>query len=114
MHKNLVAGSGMEVESRRQVKARTAVGLSVLIALLGAITLASAPQLHEKLHAVGPQHECAATIIASGSYETAVSPPVLATIPNVPISSAFLPPRIERGIAAVPTSILEHAPPAQS
>jgi hypothetical protein len=96
------------------VKARTAIGLSVLVALLRAITLASAPQLHEKLHAIGPQHECAATIIASGSYENAVSPPVLATLPNVPISSAFLLPEIERVTAAVPTSILEHAPPAQS
>jgi hypothetical protein len=96
------------------MKARAAIGLSVLIALLGAITLASTPQLHAKLHPVGPQHECAATIIASGSYENAVAPPALATVSTVPVCSAFIPWRIECVVTPVPTSILEHAPPAQS
>ena len=57
------------MESRRQMKACARVGISVLFAFFVALTLASSPRLHERLHKVDSQHACAATMIASGNCE---------------------------------------------
>src|SRR5438874_10367426 len=46
--------------------------LLLLAAFLCALTVASSPRLHEKLHHIGRHHECAATLLASGSCEQAV------------------------------------------
>jgi len=93
------------------MKARAGIAISVVVAFFAALTLASAPQLHEKLHKVGAQHECAATMIASGNYEHGAPPAITAEAQESPISPAFLPPRFQFVIAAVPCFILEHAPP---
>jgi hypothetical protein len=100
------------MESRRQMKARAGIGISVVIAFLAALTIASSPQLHERLHKVDSQHECAATIIASGKCEHTASPQLVPKLENAPNSPAFLPKRFQFVVASVPSSIQEHAPPA--
>jgi len=94
------------------MKACARVGISVLVAFFVALTLASSPQLHEKLHNVDSHHECAATMIAAGNCEHSAPPAVPPKNHNLPISPAFLPQRFQFVVAAVPSSIQEHAPPA--
>jgi len=100
------------MESRRQMKACARVGISVLFAFFVALTLASSPQLHEKLHKPGAHHECAASMIASGDCEHAASPQLVPNRENAPNSPAFLPQQFQFVVASVPSSIQEHAPPA--
>ncbi len=97
------------MESRREMRAR--VGISVLFAFFTALTIASLPQLHEKLHKIDSQHACAATIIASGNCEHTASPQLVPKLENAPNSLAFLPRRFQFVVAPVPSSIQEHAPP---
>jgi hypothetical protein len=94
------------------MKACARVGISLLFAFFVALTLASSPQLHEKLHKPGAHHECAATLIASGNCEDSASPSVAPKGNNFPVLSALLPQRFQFVVASVPSSIQEHAPPA--
>jgi hypothetical protein len=94
------------------MKARAGIGIGVVIAFFTALTIASSPRLHEKLHKAGPHHECAATLIASGNCEHSVPPSVAPKSYNFPVSPAFLPQRFQFVVASVPSSIQEHAPPA--
>ena len=94
------------------MKPRACIGLSVLIGFFAALTLASSPQLHEKLHKIDSQHACAATIIASGNCEHTASPQLVPKLENAPNSPAFLAKRFQFVVASVPSSIQEHAPPA--
>jgi|SRR5437773_8788850 hypothetical protein len=100
------------MESRRQMKACARVGISVLFAFFVALTLASSPRLHERLHKVDSQHACAATMIASGNCEHAAPPQLSPKLENAPNSPAFLPKRFQFVVASVPSSVQEHAPPA--
>jgi hypothetical protein len=93
------------------MKPRAFIGIGVVAAFFAALTIASSPKLHQKLHKVGPQHECAATLIASGSCEHSAPPQGAPKLENAPNSPAFLPQRFQRVIASVPSSIQEHAPP---
>src|SRR5207237_2151214 len=86
--------------------------LPLLGAFLCALAVASSPRLHEKLHRVDRHHECAATLLAKGNCEQADAPQVSPTIENAPLGRAFLSPRYELAVALVPSSILEHGPPA--
>jgi len=99
------------MESRRQMKGCARVGLNVLFAFFIALTLASSPQLHEKLHKIDSQHACAATMIAAGNCEHTAPSQDAPKLENAPNSPAFLPQRFQSVIAAVPSSIQEHAPP---
>ena len=93
------------------MKARAGIGISIVIAFFTALTVASSPQLHEKLHKVGTHHECAATMIASGNCEHTAPPAVTPKIQEAPVSPAFLGQHFRCVIAAVPSSVQEHAPP---
>jgi hypothetical protein len=94
------------------MKPRAFIGIGTVIAFFAALTIASSPQLHEKLHRHGPQHECAATLIASGKCEHAASPQSVPKLEHAPNSPAFLPKRFQFVVASAPSSIQEHAPPA--
>ena len=94
------------------MKARAGIGIGVVIAFFTALTIASSPQLHEKLHKVDSQHACAATMIASGNCEHSVPPQLVPKLENAPNSPAFLPKRFQFVVASVPSSVQEHAPPA--
>jgi hypothetical protein len=106
-----LAQIGSQGKSPPGMKPRTCIGLSVLIGFFAALTLASSPQLHEKLHKVGTHHECAATMIASGNCEHSAPPAVTPEIQEAPVSPAFLGQHFRFVIAAVPSSVQEHAPP---
>jgi hypothetical protein len=93
------------------MKPRAFIGIGIVIAFFAALTVASSPKLHEKLHKQSPQHECAATILASGNCEHSAPPQGAPKLENAPNSPAFLPQRRQAVIATVPSSIQEHAPP---
>jgi hypothetical protein len=93
------------------MKVRASIGISIVVAFLAALTIASSPKLHEKLHKVGTHHECAATMIASGSCEHTAPPAVTPTIQDALVSPAFLAQHFRFVVASVPSSIQEHAPP---
>jgi hypothetical protein len=99
------------VESRGAMKLRASISLGVFVAFVAALTLASSPQLHEQLHQVNSQHQCAATLVASGSYHHA-APPVLAATALSPSTPAFTPENSELVLATASSSVLEHAPPS--
>jgi hypothetical protein len=82
--------------------------------MLCAIALSAAPKLHERIHNVTTQHECAVTLFASGNCEHAVCDLVPLEANLLPPSAAFLPQRLSIFVAPVKMSILEHAPPAHS
>ena len=79
------------------------------------IGLSAAPQLHEWLHKTerSANHECAATLLASGSWEYSAGEPILTQPHRAAIASSFIKPDC-RVIARAESSILEHAPPALS
>jgi hypothetical protein len=86
--------------------------LGCICSFLFAIALSVAPQLHSRLHPTsGANHECAATLIASGHCEHNAPPQGAPKLENAPNSPAFLPQRLQSVIASVPSSIQEHAPP---
>src|SRR5437868_14854164 len=94
-------------------QARGILALPLVAAFLCALTVASSPRLHEQLHRVDRHHECAATLLARGNCEHAAAPRLTPTIENGPVALAFLSTRWELATAATPSSILEHAPPAE-
>ena len=100
---------------REQVRA--AVAGSLLGALLFALCLSASPSLHARFHpdAASSSHECAVTLIASGKYEEATSPPLF--IAFQPASHFESIPALAPVWVAAPflgASVFEHAPPALS
>lgn len=94
------------------MKVRAAIGIHIIVAIFAALTLASAPQLHERLHGAGTQHECAATLIRAGNVHHAAPPPIVAARISAPEISFILFRDSELIRVATRSSILEHAPPA--
>lgn len=93
---------------------RAMIAAIVLCGVALTIGLAAAPQLHSWLHKTDDSsHECAATLMSNGSWNHSTCPPVLTAPQAVPVSPAFVRPGV-RVIARVQSSILEHAPPANS
>jgi hypothetical protein len=87
---------------------------ALMVAILCAIALSAAPKLHERIHSVTTQHECAVTLFTSGNCEHAACDQVPLEAKPLPPSATFLPPRLSIFIAPVEMSILEHAPPSHS
>src|SRR5213595_4185169 len=70
-------------------------GATVLLlaaAIVLMLALSVAPNLHERLHpAAAPLHECAVTLIASGScHHTAAAPLMIAPVPAVQFSKILV------------------------
>src|SRR5437016_11495331 len=86
-------------------------------AFLWALALSASPQLHQRVHkdANRVEHSCAATMIASGSYDHAAHPPVVSA-PDfalqfskiLALSSTWVQPLF------LGAHIFAHAPPAHS
>lgn len=95
-----------------QLRATFAALLLAAVAL--ALGLSASPQLHQRLHQDSnwTSHECAATLLSSGSVEhSAVG--LLALEPErVPRGPALAVVRCPRRAARLAFSLLEHAPPA--
>jgi hypothetical protein len=94
---------------------RAIVAAGFIVALLFALVLSAAPQLHERIHQpTGSTHECAVTLLTSGSCQhTPCAAIAIAPQPPKPLSTPvhrhfqLVGPRLE-------FSLLEHAPPAIS
>jgi len=94
---------------------RAIVAGGLTIALFCAITLSVSPQLHERFHPDAKQrnHECAVTLIGSGScHHTTAAPLVVAPVPIQQFSKipALSPIWVESPFLGA--SVFEHAPPA--
>jgi hypothetical protein len=79
------------------------------------LALSAAPRLHERVHGSrgAPNHECAVTLLATGSCEQ-TSVDAIAIAPNQPPAfSTLVFSRLEFQDARL-FSLLEHAPPAIS
>jgi hypothetical protein len=94
---------------------RAFVAAFVSAGFLWALALSASPQLHQLVHkdANRAEHNCAVTMMASGSYDHAANPPL--------ISAADLAPQFSKIPALIPrwvqspflgACIFEHAPPA--
>lgn len=94
------------------------VTASALIgALVFALTLAAAPHLHASLHkeSGARNHECAVTLVASGSYEHSAAPVVLvAPEPAAYVATVSTDTSVWVAAPFLGASIFEHAPPALS
>jgi hypothetical protein len=106
-----LAESLASAKSPAGMKPRAFIGIAIVVAFFTALTIASSPRLHEKLHKAGPHHECAVTLIAAGNCEHTAPPQLVPKLENAPNSPAFLPKRFQSVIASVPSSAQEHAPP---
>jgi hypothetical protein len=93
---------------------RGAIAGWVCAAFLSALALSVSPQWHELLHpnAKAAQHECAVTLIGSGSYQHTAAPLVTAPVPALQFS--FVPALHPVWVASpfLGARIFEHAPPA--
>lgn len=96
------------------MRLRAITGFALFTAFLAALSLASAPRLHEQLHPFSAHHECAATMIAAGNYEHSATPSLNAASQTIPGSPALLASASRVSVSPVPSSILEHAPPLAS
>jgi hypothetical protein len=85
-------------------------------AIVVAAALSAAPQLHDWLHKVRDQsnHECAATMMSSGSVEHSPCEPPPTCREDEPATHTFRAQPFARVLALLGVSLLEHAPPAQS
>jgi hypothetical protein len=102
--------------ARSRNHGRAFVAVCVFAAFLWALALSASPQLHQLVHkdANRVEHNCAATMITSGSYDHAVQSPLLdapatavqfskiAALTSCWVQSPFL-----------GACIFEHAPPAR-
>jgi hypothetical protein len=85
---------------------------AAIVLMLG---LSVAPNLHERLHPTSATlHDCAVTLIASGScHHTAAAPLAIAPATVVPFKIPALNP-VWVAAAFLSARIFEHAPPAHS
>jgi len=94
---------------------RAIVAAGFIGALLFALVLSAAPQLHERIHQpTGSTHECAVTLLTSGNC--AHTPfDVITIAPPLPRPvSQFSQPGFQLVSPRLDFSLLEHAPPALS
>jgi len=106
----------MSTFARSRNHGRSFVATCVFAAFLWALALSVSPQLHQRVHkdAGRADHNCAATMIASGSYDHAAHVPLVsAPVPLIHFSkiSALTPQWVQSPFLGA--SIFEHAPPAR-
>jgi hypothetical protein len=94
---------------------RTAV-LVLAAAIVLTLGLSAAPNLHERLHPTAASlHECAVTLIVSGScHHSAAAPLMIAPVPAVQFSKILVLNPVWVESPFLGTRVLEHAPPAHS
>ena len=94
---------------------RGAIAGWICVAFLSALALSVSPQWHELLHpnAKAAQHECAVTLIGSGTYQQATPGPFVAA-PVPALQFCFIPALHPVWVASpfLGARIFEHAPPA--
>ena len=94
---------------------RASFAALLLAAITYALGLAAAPQLHDWLHHSDQSaHQCAATLLSSGSVEHFAVEPAAKAPERVPVLQTFSSAELPRIILRLSSSLLEHAPPALS
>jgi hypothetical protein len=81
-----------------------------------ALALSASPQLHQRVHPDSnrAEHNCVATMIASGSYDHAAHPPLVsAPVPAIQFSEIPALTRCWVQSLFLAACIFEHAPPAR-
>jgi len=101
---------------KRCTTARASVAVFVFAAFLWALTLSASPQLHQRVHkdANCAEHNCAVTMMASGSYDHgAHTVLVSAPVPALQFSKipALTPCWVQSPFLGA--CIFEHAPPVR-
>jgi len=106
----------MSTFARSHNGARAIVAGFVSAAFLWALALSASPQLHQWTHtdANRVEHNCAATMIASGSYDHFAPAPLLSAAPLTQVAKipSLTPQWVESPF--LEARIFEHAPPAYS
>jgi len=94
----------MSTFARSTNHGRALIAICVSGAFLWALALSASPQLHQRVHpdAGRVEHNCAVTMIASGSYNPAVQFSIIPALTPCWVQSPFL-----------GACIFEHAPPAR-
>ncbi|HEU0274038.1 MAG TPA: hypothetical protein VFQ83_05885 [Candidatus Udaeobacter sp.] len=107
----------MSTFARSTNHGRAFVATCVGAAFLWAIALSVSPQLHQRFHsdAGRVEHNCAATMIASGSYDHAAAPPFV-TAPLPAIQFSEIPALTACWVQSLflGACIFEHAPPTRA
>jgi hypothetical protein len=104
----------MSTFARSNNCARALVAALVSVGFLWTLALSASPQLHQRIHkdANRVEHNCAVTMIASGSYDHAAHLPLVGVpVPSVHFSKipALTPQWVESPFLGA--CIFEHAPP---
>jgi hypothetical protein len=108
------ARCAMSTSARSNNCGRAFLAVLVSAGFLWALALSVSPQLHQRVHtdASRVEHNCAATMIASGSYDHASHPPLIsAPAPSIQFSEipALTPCWVQSPFLGA--RIFEHAPP---
>jgi len=107
----------MSTFARSTNRARAFIAICISTAFLWALALSASPQLHQRVHkdANRVEHNCAVTMIASGSYNHSAHVPLVSVpVPSVQFSKipALTPQWVESPFLGA--CIFEHAPPARA
>jgi hypothetical protein len=106
----------MSTFARSNNYGRAFVAVFVSVGFLCALALSASPQLHQRVHkdANRAEHNCAATMIASGSYDHAAHAP-LVSAPAPAIQFSKIPVLTPCWVQSpfLGACIFEHAPPAR-
>jgi hypothetical protein len=90
------------------------VAVCIFAAFLWALALSASPQLHQRVHkdAGRVEHNCAVTMIASGSYDHAVHAPLISA-PVAAVQFSKIPALTPCWVQSpfLGARIFEHAPP---
>jgi hypothetical protein len=111
------ARRAMSTFARPTNHGRAFVAACVSAGFVWALALGASPQLHQRVHtdANRVEHNCAATMISSGSYDHVTDVPLVsASVPAIQFSKipALTPQWVESPFLGA--CIFEHAPPARA
>ncbi|SRR6266496_1914828 len=111
------ARSAMSTFARPINRGRAFIAICLSAGFLWALALSASPQLHQRVHpdAGRVEHNCAATMIASGSYNHAAHPPMVSA-PAPSIHFSKIPALTQQWVESpfLGACIFEHAPPARA
>jgi hypothetical protein len=106
----------MSTFARSTNRGRAFIAICISGAFLWALALSASSQLHQRVHkdANRVEHNCAATMIASGSYDYSAHVP-LVSVPFPVVQFSKIPALIPCWVQSpfLGACIFEHAPPAR-
>jgi hypothetical protein len=99
------------INGKTALRALIAAGCAAAVLL--AVVLSAVPQLHEQIHdaTAAPNHECAVTLLTSGTYQHAPSAAISVAPPSPPTAFTHTSASFQSVTAHLEFSLLEHAPP---